>query len=142
KGGGPEARRRRVRGSRLAYSTGCPAKARAVTSNGSPGSPSSANRPFFVPTRSCVISPSSSRDRRQDVDPVVRPDRRVLLAGLTVDEDVDVPPEGPALVEDPAAQRRPVALERAQQLADGRARERVLGAAAGELLQRSTQRDD
>ena len=39
-----------------AYSTGSPANARAVTSNGAPGSPSSANRPFLVPTSSSVIA--------------------------------------------------------------------------------------
>ena len=76
------------------------------------------------------MCPSSSRDRRQDVDPVVRADRGLLPAVLAVDEHVDVPPQGAALVEDPAAQLRLVALERDQQLADGPARERMLRAAA------------
>ena len=46
---------RPVRGSRIAYSTGSPANARARTANAPPGSPSRTNRPFLVPTSSSVI---------------------------------------------------------------------------------------
>ena len=55
KGEVTDASTRPERGSRRAYSTGSPANARAVTSNGEPGSPSSTNRPFFVPTSNSVI---------------------------------------------------------------------------------------
>src|SRR3954454_9722596 len=88
----------------MAYSTGSPANARAVTSNVEPGSPSSTKSPFLVPTTSSVMSRSSSRDRRQDVDSVVRAALRFLLAELTVDKDVEMPPQRPALVEDPSLQ--------------------------------------
>ena len=53
------------RGSRSAYSTGSPANARAVTANGDPGSPSSANRPFLVPTSSSVTRLRRSREARR-----------------------------------------------------------------------------
>src|SRR5215213_11667945 len=122
------ARMRFVRGSRSAYSTGSPANARAVTSNGEPGSPSSTKSPFLVPTTSSVMSRSSSRDRRQDVDSVVRADLRVLLAELAVDKDVDMPPQRPALVEDPALQGGVRPLEPRQRRPDRRPLDRVLGA--------------
>src|SRR3954453_18268847 len=102
----------------MAYSTGSPANARAVTTNAPPGSPSSANRPFFVPTSSSVIS-SSSRDRGQDVEAVVRAAPRLPPPGLAVDEPFDVPADPPALVEDPAGERRALALQGAHQLAHG-----------------------
>src|SRR3954471_11978686 len=103
------ANRRPVRGSAIAYSTGSPANARAVTSNAPPGSPSSTNRPFFVATSSSVIS-GASGDRGQDVDTAVGGHGRVLPAALPVDEDVDVAADARALVEDPAVQRRLLAL--------------------------------
>ena len=120
-GGGPR-RMRPEAGSRIAYSTGSPANARAVTSNPSPGAPSSTNRPFFVPTSSSVIG--HLRDRGKDVDAVVRADGRVGPATLAADEDVDV-----------AAQHRarrgssppgPAARVRAQHLGDGRPRQHVV----------------
>ena len=48
----------------MAYSTGSPANARAVISNGSPGSPSSTNSPFLVPTSSSVIAPRDPNSLR------------------------------------------------------------------------------
>src|SRR3954447_5338598 len=98
----------------MAYSTGSPANARAVTANASPGAPSSANRPFLVPTSSSVIS-SSSRDRGQDVDVVSIGHGRLLAPSLPVDEHVDVAADPAALVEDPAGQRRALDLEGAHQ---------------------------
>src|SRR3954468_4803424 len=133
---------RPLRGSRIAYSTGSPANARPRTSNAPPGSPSSANRPFFVPTRSSVIRSSPSRYGRQDVDAVVLGDRRPRVRPLAADKDVDVPADRPALVEDPTAHRRLRALELAQQLADGRARDAMGRAAAGERAKRAAQGDE
>ena len=49
----------RCAGSRVAKSTGCPANARVVISNADPGSPSSRNRPFLVPTSSSVTLSAS-----------------------------------------------------------------------------------
>ncbi len=88
-----------MRGSRIAYSTDCPGKARALTSKPFPTSPSRTNSPFFVPTRISVIS--SSCDRGQDVDPIGSPDLRLSLCELTVDIDVDVLADHPPLVEHP-----------------------------------------
>src|SRR3954451_20839822 len=119
---------RPVRGSRIAYSTGWPANARAVTSNGAPGSPSSTKSPFLVPTSSSVMSRSSSRDRRQDVDTVLCADFRVLAAQLAVDEDVDVPPQRTALVEDPALDGGVLPLDPGQRSPDREPLDRVLGA--------------
>src|SRR3954452_25405844 len=130
-----EASRRPLAGSRIAYSTGWPANARAVTSNGAPGSPSSTKSPFLVPTSSSVMSRSSSRDGRQDVDTVVHADLRVLPAELAVDEDVDVPPQRPALVEDPALEARVRPLELRQGGPDGRRLEGVLGAVPRKQLE-------
>src|SRR3954462_7662282 len=112
----------------MAHSTGSPANARAVTSNGEPGSPSSTKSPFLVPTTSSVMSRSSSRDRRQDVDSVVRADLRVLLAELAVDKDVDMPPQRPALVEDPALQGGVRPLEPGQRRPNRHPLDRMLGA--------------
>src|SRR3954469_9497781 len=131
---------RPLRGSRMAYSTGSPANARAVTANASPGAPSSANSPFLVPTSSSVIS-SSSRDRGQDVDAVVRTDRRLLPRGLAVDEHVDVAADPAALVEDPAAHRRALALQHAHELADGAGFQRMLRR-AGHRLQLPSEPDE
>ena len=61
-----DASTRPERGSRSAYSTGSPANARAVTSNGEPGSPSSTNRPFLVPTSSSVMVGRHPTTRRLD----------------------------------------------------------------------------
>src|SRR4051794_3051831 len=116
----------------MAYSTGSPANARAVTSNVEPGSPSSTKSPFLVPTSNSVMSRSSSRDGRQDVDTVVRSDLRVLPAELAVDKDVDVPPQRSALVEDPARQRGIRPLQGAQRRPDRRPFDRVLRAVARE----------
>ena len=55
-------------------------------------------------------------------------DLRVLAAELAVHEYVDVGPQGPPLVEEPAARGRMLALELPQHLADGAALERELGA--------------
>src|SRR5215217_5602388 len=134
-------------GSRTAYSTGSPANARAVTSKPSPGEPSSAKRPFLVPISSSLtrsVHPwfggrRSSRpagDGRQHVHPVGRPDRRGRLRRLAVDEDVDVAPDVPALVEDPPGHRGLRPLEVLQQSDDGLAVRRVLAAVAGHLLER------
>src|SRR5919112_79930 len=131
-----------LRGSRIAYSTGSPANARAVTSNAPPGSPASANRPFFVPTRSSVIRGSPSRNGGQDVDAVLLSARPPPASPFAADKDVDVPADRAALVEDPAAHRRLRLLELAQQLADGRARDPMVRAAAGEGTQRATQGDE
>ena len=46
---------RPLTGSRIAKSTGSPANARLETSKLEPGSPSSTNRPFFVPSSSSVM---------------------------------------------------------------------------------------
>src|SRR3954469_15708611 len=116
----------------MAYSTGSPENARAVTANSSPGAPSSAKSPFLVPTSSSVIS-SSSRDRGQDVDAVVRGDRRLLPPGLAVDEHVDVAPDPAALVEDPPAHGRALALQHPHELADGAGLQRVLRRAGPRL---------
>src|SRR4051812_44911905 len=124
----------------MAYSTGSPANARAVTANSSPGAPSSAKSPFLVPTSSSVIS-SSSRDRGQDVDAVVRGDRRLLPPGLAVDEHVDVAPDPAALVEDPPAHGRALALQHPHELADGAGLQRVLRR-AGHRLQLSSEPDE
>src|SRR4051812_26572676 len=102
-------------GSRIAYSTGSPAKARAVTSNPSAGVPSSTNSPFLVPTSSSVMS-GTSGDRGKDVDTVVGADRRVRGAALAAHVDVDVAAQAAALVEDPAGERRLLALERGEHL--------------------------
>src|SRR3954447_15889330 len=126
----------------MAYSTGSPANARAATSNAPPGSPSSANRPFFVPTRSSVIRSTPSRYGRQHVDAVVVRDRRLGLRPLAADIDVDVPADRSALVEDPSADRRLGALERAQKLADGGARDPMVRTAAGERAKRAAQGDE
>src|SRR2546421_11094315 len=99
----------------MAYSTGSPGNARAVTANSPPGSPSSANRPFLVPTSSSVIS-ASSRDRGEDVDAVLRLDRRLLPPGLAVDEHVDVAANPAPLLEDPARRDRARELHPAHQL--------------------------
>ena len=108
----------------------------AVTSNGAPGSPSSTNRPFLVPTSSSVIGVILPRSPGSTSTWSSAPTARVLRAELAVHEHVDVPPQQPALVEDPAARRRMLALEREQQIADRRALDRVLGAVAGEPLER------
>ena len=110
----------------------------AVTSNGAPGSPSSTNRPFLVPSSSSVIArrPRAPAARRSG------PRRATGVScapELAVHEHVDVAAERAALVEDPAARRRMLALELAQQLADGAAVDRVLGAIAGELLERAAE---
>src|SRR3954465_14886041 len=122
-------------GSRLAYSTGSPANPRAVTSNPSAGVPSSTNSPFFVPTSSSVMS-GTSGDRGKDVDAVVRADGRVRRAALPMHVDVDVAAQGAALVEDPARGGRLLALEGGEPLGDGRAVQRVIGATAGQALER------
>src|SRR5919201_5796527 len=119
---------RPLRGSRIAYSTGSPANARAVTAHGSPGSPASTNRPLRVPTSNSVISPS--RDRLEDLDAVVRCDRGVLAPVLAVDEHADVLAEEPALVEDPAPDRGLRALQAAQHVEHRRALDRVIRAAS------------
>ena len=59
----------------------------------------------------------------------------LLRGALAVDEHVDVAPHHAALVEDPAVDGGVRALERLQQLADGRARELVVGAVAREPLE-------
>src|SRR5215217_7422839 len=127
---------RPLRGSRMAKSTGSPANARAVTSNPCPGSPSSTNRPFFVPTISSVTR-SAPRDSGQHVDRVPGGDRRVQAGLLAVDIDVDVAADLPALVENPAGQGRVLAFERGQQLSDGRAVELQARLAAGPCSQRA-----
>ena len=66
---------------------------------------------------------------------VVGTDPRLLLDPLAVDEHVDVPSENAALVQDPATRGRVLPLERAQQLSDRGALDRVLGTIAGESLQ-------
>src|SRR5437763_5028172 len=101
---------RPVRGSRSAWSTGSPANARALIENSPPGSPSSTNSPFFVPTTSSVMC-SSSRDRGEHLDPVAGTDLGPLPAALPVHEHVDVPPDPSPLVQDPAGHRRLRALE-------------------------------
>jgi hypothetical protein len=83
--------------------------------------------------------PSSSRDRWQDVDSVVRADRRLLAAELAVDEHVDVTPDRAALVEDPTGERRMRSLEAAEQLDDSGTLDGMLGAVAGEALERTAQ---
>src|SRR3954467_7017489 len=118
----------------MAYSTGSPAKARWATSNGEPGSPSSTNRPFFVPTDNSVIS-SASGDRGQHVDLVAGLHRRRGLAQLAVDKHVDVAAHVAALVQDPAVQVGVRPLELLQELGHGRAGELVVGLPAGLLLQ-------
>src|SRR4051794_41962225 len=114
-------------GSRIAYSTGSPANARAVTSNPSAGVPSSTNSPFFVPTSSSVMS-GTSGDRRKDVDAVFRADGRVPGAPLPVHIDVDVAAQAAPLLEDPAGEGRLLALERGGHPRGGRAPARMIGA--------------
>ena len=111
--------------------------ARSVTSNAAPGSPSSTNRPFLVPTSSSVMRflPRSRAGRRPGRRPATGVSSLPLLA---VDEHVDVAADPVALVEDPAVERRLSPFEVLQQLADRRARDAML-AAAGERLQRSAQ---
>src|SRR3954447_6029082 len=116
----------------MAYSTGSPGNARAVTANSPPGSPSSANRPFLVPTSSSVIS-SSSRDRGEDVDAVLRLDRRLLPPGLAVDEHVDVAADPAPLVEDPPGEPRARELQRVHELAHRGRVQRVLRRAGHRL---------
>src|SRR5215218_6096961 len=106
-------------GSRIAYSTGSPANARAVTSKPSAGVPSSTNRPFLVPTSSSVIS-CTSGDRGKDVDAVLGADGGVARAAFPAHVDVDVAAQPAALVEDPARQGGLLALQR------------VIGPAAGQ----------
>src|SRR5436853_5131700 len=130
------------RSSRMAWSTGSPANARAVISNSPPGSPSSTNRPFFVPTTSSVMWVSTSRDRGKHVDPVLGTDRRLLAAAFSVDEYVDVPADESALVEDPAVDRGLRLLQPNHQVPHRGARHVVLGSIAGELLQRSPKAHD
>src|SRR5215213_836903 len=127
-------------GSRMAYSTGSPANARAVTSNPSAGVPSSTNSPFFVPTSSSVMSDTSG-DRGKDVDAVVLADGRVRRAALPAHIDVDVAAQAAALVEDPAREGGLLALERGEYLGDGRAVQRMIGAAAGQALERFSEAD-
>src|SRR3954451_25082367 len=93
------------RGSRIAFSTGSPANARAVISKAPPGSPSSANRPLRVLMSNSVMA-SASGDGGEHVDAVVVGDRRVEADALAVEEDVDVAADHAALVEDPAARGR------------------------------------
>ena len=106
----------------------------------SPTSPSSTNSPFFVPTRSSVISPSC--DRGKHVHPVVVTDRRVLPRELTVDVDVHM-----------AGGSHPRS-SRIQPRTDGRSRSSVCStsatraavdrvrAAAGELGERCAKEDE
>src|SRR5215217_8669696 len=118
-------------GSRIAYSTGSPANARAVTSKPSAGVPSSTNRPFLVPTSSSVIS-CTSGDRGKDVDAVLGADGGVARAAFPAHVHVDVAAQPAALVEDPARQGGLLALQRGEHVGHRRALQRVIGPAAGQ----------
>src|SRR5512132_1717964 len=81
-------------------------------------------------------------DRGQDVNLVPLADGVVLATQLAVDEHIDVAPHVAALVEDPAAGTWVRALERGQQLRDRGALDRVLGAVAGQPLERAAEADE
>jgi hypothetical protein len=81
---------------------------------------------------------SASCDRRQDLDAGVGGNRRVLPTALAVNEHVDVPPDQPTLVDDPATKRRVLTLELAQQQKHRRGLELMLPSAAGEFSQQTS----
>jgi hypothetical protein len=80
--------------------------------------------------------------RLEDLDPVAGGDRCLPAKVLPVDEHLAVAPDEPALVEDPAADRRLCQLERVQDFVDGRPADGVVRRAARAGLQRPVQRHD
>ena len=68
--------------------------------------------------------------------------RIALASALTVDEHVDMAPDGPTLVEDPARHGRMLVFELAEEFLHRGAADLELGAAAGELPEGSVDADE
>src|ERR1700759_46876 len=83
-----------------------------------------------------------SRNRRQHLDPIAIGHGRALAAELAVDVDVDMPPNQPSLIQNPARQRWVVSFQSAQEVADRSPIDRMLSCTTGELAKGTVDADD